>query len=58
MQIGDNLHEISNPVIWEKKKKISPICHLLNLFREWERSNVVYFLFLDDDPTVPGTGDI
>ena len=33
VSIGDNLHEMSNPVFWENKKNISK-CHLQkNLFR-------------------------
>ena len=28
ISIGDNLHEMSNPVFWEKIK-LSLICHLL-----------------------------
>ena len=31
---GDNLHEMSNPAVWGKIGKISPICRLLNLSRE------------------------
>ena len=30
---GDNLHEMSMPIFW--KRKISSICHLLNLPIEW-----------------------
>ena len=30
ISIGDSLHEMSNPVFWEKIRKISPICRLLN----------------------------
>ena len=27
---GDNLHEKSKPIFWEKKGKMSPFWHLLN----------------------------
>ena len=30
VSIEDNLHEMSNPVFWKKRRTISPICHLLN----------------------------
>ena len=32
---GDNLHEMSKPVFWEKIKKVSSVCHLLKMPREW-----------------------
>ena len=32
--LGDNLHEKSKPIFWEKIEKISSICHLLNFPRE------------------------
>ena len=36
VSLGDNLHEMSNPVFYEKEKeKKSSICRLLNLPREW-----------------------
>ena len=31
----DNLHEVSGPIFLENKKKLSSICHLLNLHIAW-----------------------
>ena len=35
VSLGDNLHEMSNPVFWEKIRKITSFCRLLKMPREW-----------------------
>ena len=35
LKIGDNLHEVSDPIFKENKKKISSVCCLLNLPTAW-----------------------
>ena len=48
VSIGDNLHEMSNPVFCGqlKKKKIPSICCLLKYPREWERLNMNKFILI------------
>ena len=31
VSIGDNLHEMSNPVFWKKEKKKKKMCRLLKI---------------------------
>ena len=39
---GDNLHDKSKPLFWEKIRKLSSICCLLNLWREVKVKVVIY----------------
>ena len=41
VSLGENLHEMLKPVFWEKQeRKISSICRVLNLPREWLKLNI------------------